>query len=272
MQVVLHRREIALGLRRICTRNTTATYTTGAAALRLLKPSHSKQREIKPNNVIVKQFLTAKCGHAVLSSVLWCVLTNTAFSQVIEYEPDGSVFLNGARAEIVDGVVRPIQMREYSLAEKPEPSKANALQKTKIAGKAPRPRKASGGWSQERIVKEIHAAAERHDIPAELFMALVWQESRYRADALSPKGAYGFAQLMPGTAKDLGVNPKNPAENLDGGARYLAAQYRAFGTWKLALAAYNAGPHRVVEYGGVPPFTETRNYVRIILSKVSKDL
>ena len=206
------------------------------------------------------------------------LLVSTAFvatgasAQVIEYEPDGSVFLNGARAEIVNGVVRPIKMREYTLDEKPEAPKAKPQEKIEIAGKAPRPRKSSGGWSQERIVKEIHAAAERHDIPAELFMALVWQESRYRADALSPKGAYGFAQLMPGTAKDLGVNPKNPAENLDGGARYLAAQYREFGTWKLALAAYNAGPHRVVEYGGVPPFTETRNYVRIILSKVSKDL
>ncbi|WP_254443024.1 lytic transglycosylase domain-containing protein [Ruegeria arenilitoris] len=200
---------------------------------------------------------------------LWFAATSSAFSQVIEYEPDGSVYLNGARAEIVDGVVKPIRMREYELDEQPQPPKAKPQEKIAIAGKAPRPRKASGGWSQERIVKEIHAAADRHDIPAELFMALVWQESRYRADALSPKGAIGFAQLMPGTAKDLGVNPKNPAENLDGGARYLAAQYRAFGTWKLALAAYNAGPHRVVEYGGVPPFTETRNYVRTILSKVS---
>ncbi|MES0828212.1 lytic transglycosylase domain-containing protein [Ruegeria sp. SCP11] len=182
------------------------------------------------------------------------------------------MFLNGVRAEIVNGVVRPIRMREYTLDEKPEAPKAKPQEKIEIAGKAPRPRRSSGGWSQERIVKEIHAAAKRHDIPAELFMALVWQESRYRADALSPRGAYGFAQLMPGTAKDLGVDPKNPAENLDGGARYLAAQYREFGTWKLALAAYNAGPHRVVEYGGVPPFTETRKYVRIILSKVSKDL
>jgi soluble lytic murein transglycosylase-like protein len=202
-----------------------------------------------------------------------CSFSAPAVAQVIEYAPDGSVFLNGARAEIVGGVVRPIQMREYELekkAQKPEAEpKAKAKANIEIAGKAPRPHKASGGWSQERIVTEIHAAADRHDIPTELFMALVWQESRYRADALSPKGAIGFAQLMPGTAKDLGVNPKNPAENLDGGARYLAAQYRAFGDWKLALAAYNAGPHRVVQYGGIPPFTETRNYVRTILSKVS---
>ncbi|WP_367396996.1 lytic transglycosylase domain-containing protein [Ruegeria atlantica] len=220
----------------------------------------------------IKSFTENRCRiNAVwpLLAFLTATLGTDASAQVIEYEPDGSVYLNGARAEIVNGIVCPIRMREYTLDEKPEAPKAKPQKKIEIAGKAPRPRRSSGGWSQERIVKEIHAAAERHDIPAELFMALVWQESRYQADALSPKGAYGFAQLMPGTAKDLGVNPKNPAENLDGGARYLAAQYREFGTWKLALAAYNAGPHRVVEYGGVPPFTETRNYVRIILSKVS---
>ncbi|WP_300074093.1 lytic transglycosylase domain-containing protein [uncultured Ruegeria sp.] len=189
-------------------------------------------------------------------------------AQVMEFDEDGGVYLNGARAEFVDGIVRPIQMREYALAERPEPPRAKASARVEVAGKAPRPHKSSGGWSQDRIVKEIRAAAERHDIPTELYMALVWQESRYRADALSPKGAFGFAQLMPGTAKDLGVNPTKPAENLDGGARYLAAQYRAFGTWKLALAAYNAGPHRVIEHGGVPPFPETQTYVETILRKV----
>ncbi|SMO83835.1 lytic transglycosylase domain-containing protein [Ruegeria faecimaris] len=219
----------------------------------------------------IKSFTEIRCRINAVWSLL-VLLATSANAQVIEYEPDGSVFLNGARAEIVDGVVKPIRMREYELDEQAPASTAKPQKKIEIAGKAPRPRKASGGWSQERIVKEIHAAAERHDVPTELFMALVWQESRYRADALSPKGAIGFAQLMPGTAKDLGVNPKNPAENLDGGARYLAAQYREFGDWKLALAAYNAGPHRVVQYGGIPPFTETRDYVRIILSKVSKEL
>ena len=272
MQVVLHRREIASRFRRICTRHTTTPYKTGAATLRLPKPSRSQQRKANSDCSIVGRSLGTHCGRSASICLLWFTAINPAFCQVIEYEPDGSVYLNGARAEIVNGVVRPVRMREYELDEQPQPPKAKRTAKIEIAGKAPRPRKASGGWSQERIVKEIHAAADRHDIPAELFMALVWQESRYRADALSPKGAIGFAQLMPGTAKDLGVNPKNPAENLDGGARYLAAQYREFGTWKLALAAYNAGPHRVVEYGGIPPFTETRDYVRIILSKVSREL
>lgn len=108
------------------------------------------------------------------------------------------------------------------------------------------------------------AAAQRHGIPTDLFLRLVHQESRWNAKAVSHAGAIGLAQLMPGTAKQLGVDPRDPAQNLEGGARYLAIQYKKFGTWRLALAAYNAGPGAVQKYGGIPPFKETRNYVRII--------
>ena len=108
-------------------------------------------------------------------------------------------------------------------------------------------------------------AARRHGVPESLFLRLVKLESGWRADAVSHKGAIGLAQLMPNTARLLGVNPREPQQNLDGGARYLAAQYRKFGSWRLALAAYNAGPEAVEEYGGVPPYKETRNYVRVIL-------
>nr|WP_229666054.1 lytic transglycosylase domain-containing protein [Wenxinia marina] len=108
------------------------------------------------------------------------------------------------------------------------------------------------------------AAAERHGIPPDLFLRLVQQESGWNARALSNKGAIGLAQLMPGTAQVLGVDPHDPAQNLEGGARYLAAQYRAFGNWRLALAAYNAGPGAVSQYGGIPPYAETQNYVRAI--------
>jgi soluble lytic murein transglycosylase-like protein len=108
-------------------------------------------------------------------------------------------------------------------------------------------------------------AAQRHNIPESLFLRLVQQESGWRADAVSHKGAIGLAQLMPGTARMLGVNPNDPRQNLEGGARYLAEQYRKFGSWRLALAAYNAGPQAVEKYGGVPPFKETRNYVKVIL-------
>ncbi|WP_424986246.1 lytic transglycosylase domain-containing protein [Microbulbifer sp. S227A] len=107
-------------------------------------------------------------------------------------------------------------------------------------------------------------AARRHNVPEELFARLVQQESGWNPDARSHKGALGLAQLMPATARALGVNPKDPYENLDGGARYLARQFREFGSWRLALAAYNAGPQAVKKHGGVPPYKETKNYVKVI--------
>jgi soluble lytic murein transglycosylase-like protein len=111
------------------------------------------------------------------------------------------------------------------------------------------------------------SAARRHGIPEDLFLRLVTQESAWNTGAVSSAGAIGLAQLMPGTAADLGVDPHDPTQNLHGGARYLAQQYRAFGNWPLALAAYNAGPDAVRTHGGIPPFAETQDYVRVILAQ-----
>lgn len=108
------------------------------------------------------------------------------------------------------------------------------------------------------------AAADKHGIPQDLFLRLVHQESRWNHKAVSHAGAIGLAQLMPGTAALLRVDPTIPAQNLEGGARYLKQQYKEFGSWRLALAAYNAGPGAVKKYGGIPPYRETKNYVRII--------
>lgn len=108
------------------------------------------------------------------------------------------------------------------------------------------------------------AAARRYGIPEDLFLRLVQQESGWNPSARSHKGATGLAQLMPGTAARLGVNPHDPVQNLNGGARYLRMMYNQFGNWRLALAAYNAGPAAVSKYGGIPPYRETRNYVRVI--------
>lgn len=108
------------------------------------------------------------------------------------------------------------------------------------------------------------AAAARHGVPTGLFLRLVEQESGWNPQARSVKGALGLAQLMPDTARALGVDPLDPAQNLEGGARYLRAQFEAFGSWPLALAAYNAGPGAVARHGGVPPFAETQNYVQVI--------
>lgn len=108
------------------------------------------------------------------------------------------------------------------------------------------------------------AAAIRYGVPVDLFLRLVQQESAWDPTARSNKGAFGLAQLMPETARHLGVDPSVPAENLDGGARYLRAQYDTFGSWPLALAAYNAGPGAVIEHQGIPPYPETVTYVRAI--------
>ncbi|MCX7561374.1 lytic transglycosylase domain-containing protein [Sulfitobacter sp. F26204] len=101
-----------------------------------------------------------------------------------------------------------------------------------------------------------------------LLQALIWQESRFTIRARSPKGAFGLTQIMPGTASDLGINPEyydSPYLQVQGGARYLATQLNTFdGNIINALAAYNAGPGRVFEYGGVPPFAETQHYVQVI--------
>lgn len=107
-------------------------------------------------------------------------------------------------------------------------------------------------------------AAQRHGIPEDLFLRLVQQESGWNPGAVSHRGAIGLAQLMPGTAQLLRVDPNDPQQNLEGGARYLAQQYRKFGSWRLALAAYNAGPGAVEKHGGVPPYRETMNYVKVI--------
>lgn len=94
-----------------------------------------------------------------------------------------------------------------------------------------------------------------------LFQSLIEAESAYDPHAMSPKGAFGLGQLMPATARTLGVDRKDPVQNLEGAARYLLEQLATFQDIDLALAAYNAGPGRVQEHGGVPPFSETRSYI-----------
>ncbi len=108
------------------------------------------------------------------------------------------------------------------------------------------------------------ASARAHGVPEDLFLRLVQQESGWSMAAVSVKGAIGLAQLMPETAAQLGVDIRDPRQNLDGGARYLRMMYDRYGSWRLALAAYNAGPDAVDKTGGVPPYRETQNYVAAI--------
>lgn len=117
---------------------------------------------------------------------------------------------------------------------------------------------------------KVQELAARYDLSPALIEALVWQESRWHANAVSPKGAKGLAQLMPSTARALGVDPADPNGNLEGGARYLREQLDRFGgDIEKALAAYNAGPGRVASAGGVPDIRETKAYVSAVMGRLS---
>ncbi len=122
----------------------------------------------------------------------------------------------------------------------------------------------------KQYADEIVAAARKNGVNPALLGALVWSESGFNAHAVSGAGARGLVQLMPATARGLGVDPMNPAQALDGGARYLKQQLNSFGgRTDLALAAYNAGPSAVRKYGGVPPYRETQNYVRTVQARMA---
>ena len=119
----------------------------------------------------------------------------------------------------------------------------------------------NGSWvgalppGAEAWVRPIRRAARDAGIDPRPLATVVWAESEFTPNAVSPSGAIGLAQLMPGTAAGLGVDPWDPEQNLAGGAEYLAWTIEGFGSERLGLAAYNAGPGRVSEYGGAPPYT-----------------
>ena len=148
---------------------------------------------------------------------------------------------------------------QYSTATRLKPK--SAIEAT-IGGESGGNLRYSGRYKGEYLPVAKSIAA-KHGVPEDLFLRLVQQESGWNPNAVSNKGAMGLAQLMPGTAAKLGVNPRDPHQNLEGGARYLSMMYKRFGNWRLALAAYNAGPEAVATYGGVPPDKETKNYVKV---------
>lgn len=138
-----------------------------------------------------------------------------------------------------------------------EPAAASLTQVTPSAGPS---------QFQARVAE----LAAKYDISPTLLEAVVWQESRWNQGAVSPAGARGLAQLMPATARQMGVDPHDANANLEGGARYLRLQLDAFGgDLEKALAAYNAGPGRVQRAGGIPAIRETQDYVTSILARLS---
>jgi len=134
---------------------------------------------------------------------------------------------------------------------------------------APQPR-----LSPQEAHDIIHAAAVKHNVPAAFVKSIVAAESNFNPAALSNKGAIGLMQLMPETALQYGVDPHDPAENVDGGAHYLRVlmtRYQKSRNWmRRVIAAYNAGPGVVDRYRGVPPYRETRAYVGRVLGYLKR--
>lgn len=130
------------------------------------------------------------------------------------------------------------------------------------------PASPSGGGGEQDYANSINEAARQWNLDPALLKAVVKQESGFNASAVSGAGAMGLMQLMPDTARELGVNnPMDARENLMGGAKYLRSMLDRFdGNLTKALAAYNAGPGAVEKHGGVPPYEETQNYVSSILT------
>jgi soluble lytic murein transglycosylase-like protein len=132
-------------------------------------------------------------------------------------------------------------------------------------------RVAGGNVSGVPYADLFNQAGARYGVSPALLSAVAKQESGYKADAVSPAGARGLMQLMPGTAKGLGVtNSMDPAQAVDGAARMLRDLTNRFGSTPLALAAYNAGPGAVMKYDGIPPYAETQHYVKNIMSMLGR--
>lgn len=170
--------------------------------------------------------------------------------------------LSVARAEAPQFAL--IEHRSVDLASEHE-----LLEPAKTTGSSTRNRSASPETYGELIYAvSVRAAEQRYGLPPGLLRALIWTESRFNPMAVSPAGAAGLAQLMPGTARYLGViNRHDPLASIDGGARYLREMLDKFGAIHLALAAYNAGPRAVTRAGGIPRNSETPGYVRSVLAR-----
>ncbi len=172
----------------------------------------------------------------------------------------------GERVKIQDVYQTPSAIRRI-IPDAPVGSAAmatNPLLRTAALGASP-----GGGVAGVPYSSLFTKAAARYGLPAELLAAVAKVESGYNPRAVSPAGAQGLMQFMPGTAAGLGVNAFDPAQAVDGAARLLKRNLGEFGSLSLALAAYNAGGGAVHKYGGIPPFAETQAYVPKVLAAMS---
>ncbi|HXU99362.1 MAG TPA: lytic transglycosylase domain-containing protein [Caulobacteraceae bacterium] len=196
--------------------------------------------------------MVGRCGAAALLAAL--AFAGVASAQVLEVHVDGTVVM-------YDGATQ-----RMSRGAQPTARLMNAVY-SRPARRGGRPMAAPPPETAEAI----RVSAERHNVSAQLVEAVAWRESGFNARAVSPKGARGTMQLMPATARNLGVDSSDMKSNIDGGANYLSQMMRRFGgDTAKALAAYNAGPAAVERYGGIPPYAETRAYVGAILGRLNR--
>jgi soluble lytic murein transglycosylase-like protein len=197
----------------------------------------------------------------------YALLANGGRLPVERHERAGSIvrlYVAGGSIEIDAAEVRGFEAEEQD----PRPSGAPAVPTTGPAvpqlappasASAPKP-VTPGDLAPEKLA---NAAAAKYGLPPSLVRSVMKAESGFQPRAVSPKGAVGLMQLMPGTAQGLGVNPFDPVQNVDAGTRYLRELLEKYhGLLRHALAAYNAGPEAVEKHGGVPPFAETLDYIR----------
>lgn len=185
----------------------------------------------------------ARQAKRLAAATIGCLLATPVAAQVLEIGADGAVTrFDGPSVFTREGV--------QSLAPAPPP--------------------ALPAMGADAVRRQLSTAANAYALDPKLIEAVAWRESRFRPEARSDKGAIGVMQLMPGTARDLGVDPLDPAQNIRGGAMYLRRMLSEFGgDVRLALAAYNAGPAAVRKHGGVPPYAETQAYVTSILGRMA---
>ncbi|HJP67629.1 MAG TPA: lytic transglycosylase domain-containing protein [Sphingomicrobium sp.] len=194
---------------------------------------------------------------AAVIGITGAFVASPAGAQVMDIAPDGSVSVRQGAGAATWEVVSPAS--DQTVDENGAPI-VPSYAYTEVSP-PPVPAQYAAALKQAALTANVSPA---------LLAALVWQESRWNAQAVSRKGAIGLAQLMPATARDLGVNPLDPIANLNGGARYLRQLLDQFdGNVEKALAAYNAGAARVRNAGGVPAIAETRNYVTSIVRHIS---